>query len=144
MKSKEEYYSELLARQQEERQNLMSMGSLFHLCQEIEDYVKKFEVGYVRIDYYSGSNGIEVNLYTDEGFHPIKEALILIDEVIYKYDWIKETRTPSSPIVGKKYIYWTFKDEDCNLDFYLNLKESGGCKQVGTGKFEEIMEWKCI
>lgn len=143
MKTYEELKEEILGDHRKERQALIDIIDVYNLALKVAEYYKK-ESGSAQVEYHPGWHSVSVALRVKEGKHPIKEALILIDEILYPEEyWIEETQTPDTL---HDEIYWRFGVKE-NKNLYLSLcvvmKAFGGCRHVGTGRYQEIMEWRC-
>jgi hypothetical protein len=142
--SYEEKCKELEDEHRQENENMRNVESTYRFAESLLAKYKDFESGDGRVQYYAGGRVVNVHLTATSGKHPIKEALILLDEITFPED-LKESRVPEG-IGEDDSIYWSWQDEEKGiwLHMYVQLREGGGCRQVGTGKFKEVLVWKCI
>ena len=143
--SYEEKCEELRDEHEMESQNIKNIERIYRFAESLLSLYESFESGTGRVQYYAGSRIVNVNLTSALGKHPIKETLILIDECSFP-EYLTESHVPNGIGEGEDSIYWSFRDEERETWFYLycQLRESGGCKQVGTGEYREVKVWKCL
>jgi hypothetical protein len=142
MKTFEELKEHMLKTHNKERQSLINIEEMYNLAYKAAQYYNT-ESGAAWISYYPGGDIVTLKLEVEEGKHPVKEALFLIDEILYPEEWIEEIKYPE---ILEDDIYWHFMSKENNnviLIISVPMKTGGGCIQVGTGKYAEIMEWRC-
>jgi hypothetical protein len=138
-----ELQKRILESHREERQALIGIGRLYNLATLVAKKYEEFESGTAHISYHAGATHVTVSLRSDEGKHPLREALILIDEILYEEEGLKETEYPAKM---RDHIYWYYtypEDVGYQLVIEVQMRTGGGCRQRGTGKYAEIMEWVC-
>ena len=128
-----------------EDQNIANIERIYRFAESMVKSYESFGSGDARLQYYAGSRIVNVHLTATQGKHPIKECLILIDECSFP-EYLTEHHVPEGIGEGEDSIYWSFRDEERETWFYIycQLRESGGCKQVGTGEYREVKVWKCL
>lgn len=143
MKTYDECQVELVKKHQREKDAFIKIQEIYSFAEKlVRAYEQEFESGSATLNYNFGYQYVTITLKADFGKHPLKEALILIDEIIYpEEDWLKEVKTPREL---SDYLFWRFEaQEGVFLCLDVVMQESGGCRQVGTGKYQEVMEWRC-
>jgi len=137
---------DLARRHSEEKAAIVDLENLYDLAVEVMEAYARFGSGEANINYYPGSPNINVILTAAKGKHPIREALILIDEAIYDKDWVEESYYPQGIQQDAEEISWCFMDSNTpsRLHIRCRLREGGGCHLVGTGEYKEVKIWKCL
>ena len=141
-----EMCEDLDSQQRKELENAVEIRKMYELGEKLCEKYAEFGSGKASIYYHYGET-VTVTLVATKGKHPIREAIILIDEVINEEQWIKEEYAPTRLPEEGDTITWLYKDlENPNTNLYLNcqLKESSGCHMVGTGEYREVKVWKCL
>ena len=141
----EEKCEELRDEHEQESQNIKNIERIYRFAESIVQTYESFGSGDGRVQYYAGSRIVNVHLTSALGKHPIKECLILIDECSFP-EYLTESHVPEGIGEGEDSIFWSFRDleRETWLYLYCQLRESGGCKQVGTGEYREVKIWKCL
>jgi hypothetical protein len=150
MKSYDDLVKELREETLYRQQKLRDIESLHRFAESVERIVEeKWNTGLINIRYWLGNSYLFVTFSAHDGLHPIKEGLIVLDELFYNGgndDLILEIEPTSLPTDDGTSIQWKFRSKTfpkmC-LYFEVVIREAGECRQVPTGEYKPVMKWVC-
>jgi hypothetical protein len=124
-----------------EQEVLSQIRETYEKAVEVCDYYNK-NSGKAYLYYTAGRRWIEIHLTVQDGKHPLKEANILMNEMFDFDERYVEKSLANSKASSSQ--YFEFVNGEFLIMIIVVMKKSVGCQQVGTGRYIEILEWRCV